>query len=297
MSQPDNALGLDPLVLHNGQGRQRSSSVDTSRGGRGTPSTSVTQVSFGHRSRTLAVSSSSTTDHPVEFPWLKSSAQPSRAPPLSKSDDRAIQDFFTKYTLLPYEFPPISSGADSLESDARAQRASQGFLEFLPCTFEEVNVRGRYALRWAVQATALADAASQASCNGRPGDTDGASNGQAGRAMGHRALECYGKALSALSNSLGRQGKIPDDYDLMTVVILDLFEVSRIPTDQEPAVRRPLMRPLIIFRLCSCQMLFLEAPMPRECPKSFGKGATSSSTTPADGVYSALHTIDSRSSH
>lgn len=225
--RPKNTLGPHPPGPHQGERRQRSSSVDVTRLGWGRTivfSPSATQVSSGHQSRATPLSSSSTIDDSGELPWLKASAQLLRPPPLSKSEDQAIQDFFAKYTLLPYDFPPTSIGKHNLESShyTRAQRASQGFLEFLPCTFEEVNVRGRYALRWAVQAAALADAGSHIV----PSD-GAASAAQAGLATGHRALECYGKALSALAESLGKQGKIPDDYDLMTVVILDLFEVSQ----------------------------------------------------------------------
>ncbi len=37
------------------------------------------------------------------------------------------------------------------------QTSSPGFLEHLPCMFKEVNIEGRYALRWAVQAAGYAD--------------------------------------------------------------------------------------------------------------------------------------------
>jgi hypothetical protein len=104
----------------------------------------------------------------------------------------AVSRFFDKYVMYP--------GKDS----------RKGFLEFLPYLFEEVNVDGRCALRWAVQAAALADVSRE---------------GQQGMALSKTALELYGKALSALSSSLSEKGKIPDDYDLMAVVMLDLFEV------------------------------------------------------------------------
>lgn len=77
--------------------------------------------------------------------------------------------------------------------------------------FKEVNVEGRYALRWAVQAAAYADAVSQS---------------QESKALASKALDCYGMALRALGESLSASGKEPDDYDLMTVVVLDIFEVD-----------------------------------------------------------------------
>jgi hypothetical protein len=76
--------------------------------------------------------------------------------------------------------------------------------------FKEVNVEGRFALRWAVRAAAYADI----------------SKDQKSSALGSKALECYGMALRALGESLSTPGKVPDDYDLMTVVVLDIFEVS-----------------------------------------------------------------------
>ena len=87
--------------------------------------------------------------------------------------------------------------------------SSVAFLQHLPCMFEEANIPGRYALRFAVQAASLADVG-QAHHNEH---------------MKTRALECYGLCLSALAKSLRMPGKIPDDYDLMSIVILDLFEV------------------------------------------------------------------------
>lgn len=76
--------------------------------------------------------------------------------------------------------------------------------------FKDVNVEGRYALRWAVQAAAYADV----------------SQSQESNALASKALQCYGMALGALGESLSTPGKEPDDYDLMTVVVLDIFEVD-----------------------------------------------------------------------
>jgi hypothetical protein len=77
--------------------------------------------------------------------------------------------------------------------------------------FKEVNVEGRYALRWAVEAAAYADVSNNQE--------------QERNALARKALKCYGMALKALGESLSAPGKEPDDYDLMTVVMLDIFEV------------------------------------------------------------------------
>lgn len=123
-------------------------------------------------------------------PWLKES--PARfQPPL---EDQAVDQFIDKYVLYPCN-----------------QTSSPGFLEHLPCMFKEVNIEGRYALRWAVQAAAYADAISQ---------------NKESDALASKALQCYGMALGALGESLAASGKEPDDYDLMTVVVLDIFEVG-----------------------------------------------------------------------
>lgn len=92
--------------------------------------------------------------------------------------------------------------------------SSPGFLEHLPCLFKEVNIEGRHALRWAVKATALADVSR----------LEG-SQPEAAAA----AFDCYGESLSALRTSLSEKGKVPDDYDLMTVVVLDIFETLFMP--------------------------------------------------------------------
>ncbi|KAF3768092.1 hypothetical protein M406DRAFT_329132 [Cryphonectria parasitica EP155] len=220
-----------------GRQRQRSASVDSGRvveSNVPTSSTSATYVPPDALSQLSIGSPSQPRRYVQDFTWLKPSVKPPRAQPLSRSDDDAVQKFFAKYTLLPYDFhavdalpevKPTEHGAET-----RAQRASQGFLEFLPCTFEEVNVRGRFALRWAVQAAALADAASQASPQQQiPEDTNNDASSEIEAELVRRALETYGQALSALAESLGKQGKIPDDYDLMTVVILDIFETLFLP--------------------------------------------------------------------
>lgn len=123
-------------------------------------------------------------------PWLKELAARFQ-PPL---EEQAVDQFIDRYVLYPCN-----------------QTSSPGFLEHLPCMFKEVNVEGRYALRWAVQAAAYADAVSKS---------------QKSKALASKALDCYGMALRALGESLSASGKEPDDYDLMTVVVLDIFEVG-----------------------------------------------------------------------
>jgi len=122
-------------------------------------------------------------------PWLK------EMPPemMPSVEEQAVDSFMDKYVMYPCN-----------------QTSSPGFLEHLPLMFQEVNVNGRYALRWAVRAAAYADL----------------SRDQDGDALARKALECYGVALSALGDSLDTPGKVPDDYDLMTVVVLDIFEAS-----------------------------------------------------------------------
>lgn len=122
-------------------------------------------------------------------PWLKE--LPSEMRP--SLEEQAVDSFMEKYVMYPCN-----------------QTSSPGFLEHLPLMFQEVNVNGRYALRWAVRAAAYADL----------------SRDQDGDVLARKALQCYGLALSALGDSLATPGKIPDDYDLMTVVVLDIFEAS-----------------------------------------------------------------------
>ena len=88
--------------------------------------------------------------------------------------------------------------------------SSPGFLEQLPGLFGVVNSGGRLALRWAVRAAAYASL----------------SNERDDTTLGNKAIECYGRALSALAKSLTDTKTAPDDHVLMTVVVLDLFEVG-----------------------------------------------------------------------
>ncbi|OAA64744.1 Zn(2)-C6 fungal-type DNA-binding domain protein [Niveomyces insectorum RCEF 264] len=129
--------------------------------------------------------------------WLKATALAQwRQPPV---EDQAVDLFLDKYVLYPCN-----------------QTSSPGFLEHLPSMFKEVdNIHGRHALRWSVRAAAYADV----------------SKGQDSDALARKALQCYGMALTALGESLARPGKEPDDYDLMTVVMLDMFETLYIPDE------------------------------------------------------------------
>jgi hypothetical protein len=133
-------------------------------------------------------------------PWLKERLPSEMIPPV---EDQAVDNFMEKYVMYPCN-----------------QTSSPGFLEHLPCMFQEVNINGRYALRWAVRAAAYADLS-------KDQDSD---------VLSRKALQCYGMTLSALADSLATPGKVPDDYDLMTVVVLDIFEVGLI-IDYDDALR------------------------------------------------------------
>jgi hypothetical protein len=123
------------------------------------------------------------------YPWAKN------PPPASKQlvEDQAVDQFFEKYVMY-----PCNNGS------------SPGFLEFLPPLFKEGKTEGRVALRWAVRAASYASL----------------SNEQNNPALGSKALECYGLALSALGEALSDPSYVPNDYEFMTIVVLDIFEVS-----------------------------------------------------------------------
>ncbi|KAH6894310.1 hypothetical protein B0T10DRAFT_558455 [Thelonectria olida] len=160
-------------------------------------STSSRNRSSGRRTRSRSVEPSPVTE-PLDTsavqvpsshrPWLKKSHAGHQSASL---EDQAVSIFMDAYVIHPCN-----------------ESSSPGFLEHLPCLFGEVNVQGRYALRWAVQAAAFANLS-------REEDAE---------TMAHRALECYGEALGALGKSLAEKRKAPDDYDLMAVVMLDIFE-------------------------------------------------------------------------
>jgi len=127
---------------------------------------------------------------PKSYSWLKKTGP--KKPDVS-IEDESIDKFMDKYVMYPCN-----------------ESSTPGFLEHLPCMFKEVNVEGRLALRYAVQAAAFADFCTSVN------DAE----------LAQKALKCYGMSLSALGQSLAGPGKVPDDYDLMTVVMLDIFEVG-----------------------------------------------------------------------
>ncbi|KAI5464755.1 hypothetical protein BGZ63DRAFT_412256 [Mariannaea sp. PMI_226] len=146
------------------------------------------------RSRSVERLDTSSFQLPSSRSWLKGQS------PMGKQhmslDEQAASSFMDKYVIYPCN-----------------ESSSPGFLEHLPSLFSEVNIQGRLALRYAVQAAGFADLS-------REHDD---------QCLSQRALEHYGEALNALGKSLGKKGKVPDDFDLMTVVILDIFETLFIP--------------------------------------------------------------------
>ncbi|KAI0841384.1 hypothetical protein F5Y06DRAFT_285495 [Hypoxylon sp. FL0890] len=113
------------------------------------------------------------------FPWAKTVPTHLRPAP----EDEVVDRFMDKYVIYPCN-----------------ETSSSGFLEHLPSLFKDVNVEGRFALRWAVRAAAYADL----------------SKAQNNDVLTSKAFHCYGMALSALGESLSGPDKVPDDYDLMT---------------------------------------------------------------------------------
>lgn len=109
------------------------------------------------------------------------------------SEDQIASGFFDRFVLQ-----PCNDGSSS------------GFLEHLPGLFKDIDIKNRYVLRYAVLATAHAS-----SCGV-------AENGTSKE----KAFYYYGLALQALSYSLESSKSEIDDYILMTIVVLDLFEVS-----------------------------------------------------------------------
>ncbi|KAH8680648.1 hypothetical protein BX600DRAFT_444860 [Xylariales sp. PMI_506] len=146
------------------------------------------------------------------FPWLKERPGKSSNEPL---EDQAVDRFMDKYVMYPCN-----------------QTSTPGFLEHLPSLFKDVNVDGRYALRWAVRAAAYADLS-------RESDGD---------QLVQKSLDCYGMALSALGESLAQSGKPPDDYDLMAVVILDIFESLFLPDSTKTGAHAQGMAQILRLR-------------------------------------------------
>lgn len=111
---------------------------------------------------------------------------------------------------MAFEDQAVSSFLDKFVVSPCKNSSSSGFLEFLPSLFKEVNYDGRFALRWAVLAAGYASL----------------SKDLEDERLSEIALLHYGKALSVLGKSLVVSQIEPDDHILMTIVILDLFEVS-----------------------------------------------------------------------
>ncbi|TVY85287.1 hypothetical protein LSUE1_G001291 [Lachnellula suecica] len=131
------------------------------------------------------------------YPWLKTTSQ-SHEPSVEK---RAVDKFFEKFVMFPCN-----------------SASSSGFLEQLPCLFEEVQTEGRVALRWAVRAVSFASLGHE----------------QGSEELGRKATVCYGKALEALGDTLRNKAEAVSDYTLMTIVVLDLFETIYV---QDPTSR------------------------------------------------------------
>jgi len=108
------------------------------------------------------------------------------------TEDRAVSSFFNDFAVSPCN-----------------NSSTPGFLEHLPGLFNEVSIEGRFALRWAVLAAGYATLSKEYD-DSRFSDL---------------ALKYYGRALSGLGRSLADFNGSPVDYVLMTVVVLDLFEV------------------------------------------------------------------------
>ncbi|KAI8721977.1 Zn(2)-C6 fungal-type domain-containing protein [Fusarium sp. LHS14.1] len=171
---------------------QRSQTASISTASTSSPPSRRTRSRSLERASESSFTSRTSLNLPSAFPWLKN---PSSIKTLSDKD-QAAGLFMDKYVLFPCN-----------------ESSSPGFLQHLPCLFKEVNVEGRYALRWAVQACAFADLSRE----------------QSSEELVGRSLECYGRALNALGQSLAEKDKAPDDYDLMAVVILDIFESLFMP--------------------------------------------------------------------
>jgi hypothetical protein len=118
---------------------------------------------------------------------------PATAALAPSAEDQAVGNFFRKFVVYPC-----------------SNASTPGFLEHLPSLFKEVSANNRSALRYAVLAAAYASISRE----------------QNNLDMGNRAMKCYGLALSALRKALELSTSEPDDYVLMTIVILDLFEAS-----------------------------------------------------------------------
>lgn len=187
----------------------------------------------------------------TSFPWAKNAPKALEPP----AEDWAVSEFFEKYVMYPCN-----------------NSSSSGFLEYLPCLFEEVKTDGRQALRWAVRAAAYASL----------------SNDQGNILLGNKSLECYGLALSALAQSLKDPSVKPDDdYILMTIVVLDIFEVSHFVSLPE-GVQVKLINNL---RLSTYKIQFRKGRMLKEWHRSCVYEGPTKFIARADGACFSLHII------
>jgi hypothetical protein len=125
-----------------------------------------------------------------------------KSPPVADKDlapdDQVVNQFFEDYVMYP-------ANANS----------SPGFLEHLPFMFNEVPINNKTALRWAVRAASFASMSKKTE----------------NPALFEKAMKCYGLALGALTKALRSNMGTPDDFTLMTVVVLDIFEAIHLGTD------------------------------------------------------------------
>ncbi|KAI1660718.1 hypothetical protein F4813DRAFT_348122 [Daldinia decipiens] len=185
-----NAMAISPATTGSRSPRRRSQSIEN---GLYRPKSSTIFIDPSD----LTAEEAAELKLPGRFPWTNAIPDHLRPTP----EDDAINRFMDKYVLYPCN-----------------ETSSPGFLEHLPSLFKDVNVEGRFALRWAVRAAAFADL----------------SKAENSSALEAKAFHCYGLSLSALGESLKPVGKIPDDYDLMAVVMLDIFEAFFI---DDPSMR------------------------------------------------------------
>ncbi|KAH8598762.1 hypothetical protein B0O99DRAFT_591386 [Bisporella sp. PMI_857] len=143
---------------------------------------------FGHE---VISGNSSSTSTNLLINNRSPSANSSQNSPLPSEEDEAVCRFFEKFVIYPCH-----------------EGSSPGFLEHLPSLFKEAQVEGRLALRWAVRVVSYA----------------GLSSDIGSQPIREKALHCYGLALASLGDALSVPKREPDDYVLMTVVVLDLFE-------------------------------------------------------------------------
>jgi hypothetical protein len=229
--------------------RRRASTQSLSRSATSSETSSVSRATGGilgaNDPSDLSASEIASLDLSSPYPWAKT--VPRTCVP--SAENHAVSEFFERYVMYPCN-----------------NASSPGFLEYLPCLFEEVKTEGRLALRWAVRAAAYANI----------------SNDQGNAQLGQKALQCYGLALSALRESLADPQAAPDDYTLMTVVVLDLFEVGWQSSSSESVHQLTFAR-LSIYRIQSHA-----EPIPRGWPRSSAFEDQIRSTGHVAGVCSAF---------